>query len=216
MTSLLTFDLETAIKEGAPTLVGTDEVGRGALAGPVVAAAVVLPLHDSATMALLEGVKDSKLISAKKRAHYSRLIRERALVYGVGGASAELIDRYGIVPATHMAMRQALGYCLVSAEKRGLTLNHLLVDGRSRLPNSPLPQTAIIKGDTHSLSIAAASIVAKVARDGLLTALGTLHAVYRFEQHKGYATAQHLAALEKHGPTGWHRHSFAPIRRDDA
>lgn len=205
---MATLDLETAVLAATPYryIAGLDEAGRGALAGPVAAAAVMLPLDNPDALDALREVNDSKQLSAKKRDVLFELIIQHALAYGIGLESAEVIDGIGILPATKLAMQTAVSQLHPAAE-------YLLIDGRIRLKSIPLPQQAIIRGDSLSLSIAAASILAKVTRDRLMIELDPYHLQYGFAQHKGYGTAMHLAALEKLGPTPHHRHSFAPIRQ---
>ena len=184
-------------------LAGLDEAGRGAWAGPVVAAAVVLPERDD-IVSLLRGVRDSKILSPRQREALVPVIHQTALAVGVGMASARFIDRRGIVPATRQAMAMAV-------HNLSLQPHHLLIDAL-RLPDVPLPQRALIKGDAYVLSIAAASIVAKVFRDRLMVSLGTCYRGYGFAAHKGYGTAAHRAALQQLGPCPEHRMSFAPLR----
>lgn len=185
-------------------LAGLDEAGRGAWAGPVVAAAVVLPSEWDDTDSVLHGVRDSKALTPHQREALFPLIHETALGVGVGMASSRFIDRWGIVPATRQAMAMAV---------RNLPLkpHHLLIDAL-KLPDVQLPQRDLIKGDAHVLSIAAASIVAKVFRDRLMVALGGYYCGYGFAAHKGYGTAAHRAALQRLGPCPEHRLSFAPLR----
>ncbi len=201
-------DLEWAAlaETGRQPIVGVDEAGRGALAGPVVAAAVALPLAAPEKLAALQGVHDSKQLTARQRAQWSIRIREHALCFGIGLATAAEIDQEGILPATRLAMRRALDQLDPAA-------CFLLIDGRIRLGDLPTPQRPIIRGDSQSLSIAAASILAKVTRDQSLVELGRQFPQYGFARHKGYATAAHLQALASQGPCPEHRHSFAPIRR---
>jgi ribonuclease HII len=200
-------DLESAIVEqnGPIAIAGLDEAGRGALAGPVVAAAVILPLDSPAFLSKLAEVNDSKQLSAKTRERLFGVITETAVAYGVGSAPAEFIDRHGIIAATKQAMMEAL-------QQLDPRAAYLLIDGRIRLPRSPLPQQSIIRGDSKSLSIAAASILAKVTRDRTMIDLDARYPQYGFAQHKGYGTLQHREALEQHGPTSEHRQTFAPIR----
>ena len=202
----LAFEHGVRAEHGYTRIAGLDEAGRGALAGPVAAAAVILPLDVPEKLAALEAVNDSKQLSAKKRVYFYDLIVENALAYGIGSASPLRIDREGIIAATRHSMREALKHLGVSAE-------YLLIDGRIRLKTVPTPQQSIVRGDSKSLSIAAASILAKVTRDRYMVALDELYPQYSFAQHKGYATAKHLAAIEKHGPIALHRHSFAPVRQ---
>ncbi len=182
---------------------GLDEAGRGAWAGPVSAAAVILP-PDPACLQQLSGVRDSKLMTPHQRAHWAGDIRACALGWAVGLASSEEIDALGIVPATRLAMRRALAQLTPTPQ-------HLMIDAL-RLPDVNLPQSAIIKGDRRSLSIAAASVLAKTARDALLVELDAQYPAYGFAAHKGYGTARHQGALQTCGACPIHRRSFAPIR----
>lgn len=203
-----TLELEWAAREetGIRYVVGLDEAGRGAVAGPVVAAAVILPLDAPERLQHLDGVNDSKQMTPGKRDALYDLIVEHALAYGVGSTPAAGIDEMGILPANARAMKAALGQLEPAGE-------YLLIDGRMRLQGIALPQQAVVRGDSLSLSIAAASILAKVARDRHMIDQDAHYPHYGFARHKGYCTAQHVAALEKHGPCPIHRHSFAPIRR---
>lgn len=184
---------------------GVDEVGRGALAGPVVAGAVILPLDNPHLTTKLAQVNDSKQLTAKKRETLAKLIQEVALTYAVGMVPAGEVDRLGILPATWQAMRQALSQLDPQPE-------FVLVDGHLRLPDVPYPQQPIVKGDSVSLTIAAASIVAKVTRDHLMEELARVYPEYGFQQHKGYGTAKHLAVLEEKGGCPVHRYSFARVK----
>jgi len=184
---------------GYRAVAGLDEAGRGAWAGPVVAAAVVLPEDDGP----LAEVRDSKLLSPRRRERCYQVIVEHAICYGVGCSSAHVIDRIGIVPATKAAMVQAIAAL-------GLSPDHLLIDA-VRL-DTPLPQKPIIKGDRTCLSIAAASIIAKVTRDRWMVALDQLLPGYELGRHKGYGTRRHRESLQRLGPTALHRHTFRPIR----
>lgn len=203
-----TLDLETAVsqKHTLQYIAGLDEAGRGALAGPVVAAAVILPHTNPDIVSQLESVNDSKQLSAKKREALFSLITDNVLAYGVGIVPAATIDEIGIIPATKQAMKTAVSQLTPAPQ-------FLLVDGRLRLKNIPLPQQAIVRGDSKSLSIAAASILAKVTRDRLMVAFDPQYPVYEFGRHKGYGTEIHRSAIAKHGPCPIHRHSFAPIRK---
>jgi len=189
---------------GIEKIAGIDEAGRGALAGPVAAAAVILPSSSSISGAL-GGLKDSKQLSPTERDKWAEVIRQKARAWGVGFASHTEIDQWGIVPATRLAAQRALGNI-------DLTQEHLLLDYLF-LPEVNIPQTNLIKGDQRSLSIAAASILAKTARDKLLVELDSEYPGYHFSNHKGYATSQHLAAIERLGPCSVHRQSFAPIKK---
>jgi ribonuclease HII len=189
--------------QGMLAVAGLDEVGRGCLAGPVVAAAVILPLDDGCE-ADLAGVRDSKQLSAKQRERLAEVIRARAVAWAVGQSDVATIDALNILRATRLAMHDALRRLAVAPAA-------LLLDAL-RLPDSPLPQLPLIKGDQRSLSIAAASILAKVARDALLCDLDAAYPGYGFARHKGYGTAEHLTALARLGPCAQHRRSFAPVR----
>ena len=190
---------------GYRCVVGLDEAGRGAWAGPVVAAAVVLPPRRSDLAAALCGVNDSKQLSPRRREELYPLIWQTALAVGVGQAGPQFIDAHGIVPATHEAMRMALRQLVVAPD-------YLLIDAL-RLPGVKVPQRGLIHGDARVLSIAAASIVAKVTRDRLMVALEPQHPGYGFAAHKGYGTATHRAALQRLGPCAIHRLSFSPLRQ---
>ncbi len=178
---------------------GIDEAGRGPLAGPVMAAAVVLPAGFS-----LPGLNDSKKLSSRKReALYDALMGDDRVLKCVAQASVEEIDRLNILRATHLAMRRA-------AEGLPVAADFCLIDGLA-VPGFPLPSRNIIKGDALCLSIAAASILAKVSRDRLMAELDREYPQYGFSRHAGYGTAAHLLALQKYGITPHHRRSFAPV-----
>lgn len=177
---------------------GVDEAGRGPLAGPVVAAAVIL---DDAQP--IDGLADSKTLSPARRELLYEAIRARALCVGVGTASVEEIDRLNILQATLTAMQRA-----VAALRLRPSL--VLVDG-NRLPVLPVRAEAVVRGDATVDAIAAASIVAKVTRDRLMDEAHAAHPAYGFDRHRGYGTAQHLAAIRQYGPTPWHRRSFGPV-----
>lgn len=190
---------------GSENIAGIDEAGRGALAGPVAAAAVILPSLPSIP-AILDGLKDSKQLSPIQRANWVGIIRQEAQAWGVGFASHSEIDQWGIVPATRLAAQRAI-------DALSLPVNHLLLDYLF-LPEINVPQTNLIKGDQRSLSIAAASILAKTARDKQLIELEAEFPEYHFANHKGYATSQHLAVIERLGPCPIHRKSFTPIKEN--
>ncbi len=192
--------------QGYSFIAGLDEAGRGCLAGPVVAGAVILPLGENTaeTMQRFTGVHDSKQLTRATRERLYDVIMQHALAVGVGIGSVELVDERNILQATKWAMRSALQQLSISAQ--ALLLDALL------LPNIPLPQRSIIKGDARCLSIAAASIIAKVTRDRLMLQLHQEYPLYGFDQHKGYGTEAHLTALQQYGVTPHHRRSFAPIR----
>ncbi len=188
---------------GSAHLAGLDEAGRGAWAGPVSAGAVIFP-QDASLCAQLSGVRDSKQMTARQRSAWAVEIRRAALAWGVGFAGQAEIDELGILPATRLAMQRALA-------QLELFPQHLLLDA-VRLPAVSLPQTVLIKGDVRCLSIAAASVLAKTARDELLLSLEEEYPGYGFARHKGYGTAAHRQALQVKGPCPLHRLSFAPIR----
>lgn len=189
---------------GYHCVAGLDEAGRGAWAGPVVAAAVILPAGDPGLLQHLEGVRDSKMLSPKRREALLEVVRRHALALAVGVVAPASIDDLGIVPATRRAMAQAL-------DALSPPPDHLLVDHLT-LPDVPLPQHSLPKGDALVLSIAAASIVAKVTRDRLMVELEARFPGYGFARHKGYGTARHRAALAALGPSEIHRLSFAPLQ----
>jgi ribonuclease HII len=178
---------------------GIDEAGRGALAGPVVVAAVVLVRGVAVT-----GARDSKLLTERQRARVYEAILTRGLSIGVGAASPREVDRLNVWRATCLAARRAL-------LKLDVPVQHVLMDGRLMIPNVPIPQTAVVDGDARCLSIALASIVAKVRRDRAMILLGSLHPCYEFHRHKGYGTTQHQDRLRRFGPGDSHRMSFAPL-----
>jgi len=189
---------------GLTYLAGIDEAGRGALAGPVSAGAVILPPEPSLIETLL-GVRDSKEMTPAKREYWAGRLPDLAVSSGIGFASAQEIDELGILPATRLAVQRAL-------ERLSIPPQHLLVD-YLELPACRIPQTALVKGDARSLSIAAASILAKTARDALMRQLDSQYPGYVFAAHKGYGTALHLAAIQRLGPCPIHRTSFAPFNQ---
>ena len=194
------FSLEHALHaRGLASIAGVDEAGRGPLAGPVAAAAVILPGDFSCP-----GLDDSKKLSARKRETlYQILTTNPRVIWSVALASAAEIDTLNILRATHLAMRRAVAGLAV-------TPDHCLIDG---LPvrGFPWPHDGIVKGDGLSLSIAAASIIAKVTRDRLLCTIDAEFPQYGFAKHQGYGTKQHLEALRNHGPCCHHRRSFEPV-----
>ena len=181
---------------------GIDEAGRGPWAGPVIAAAVIIGADAPAE--LIAGIDDSKKLSPARRDALFDALGASAEI-GVGRADVAEIDDLNILKATHLAMRRALTALPAPAD-------HALVDGNSD-PGLPCPSRLVVKGDARSLSIAAASVVAKVSRDREMAALAEAFPGYGLEKHKGYGTAQHAEALAKLGPTPVHRRSFAPVRR---
>jgi ribonuclease HII len=198
-----TFDEEMRLwAAGYGRVAGVDEAGRGALAGPVVAAAVIAPAATPLQGVWAE-VRDSKLLRPATRLALVEPIQQAALAWGVGVVSATVIDEIGIASATRQAMIQALAAL-------GLKPDFLLIDW-VKLPQTGLPQLCVPKADQKMASVAAASILAKVTRDQLLEGMGAQYPLYGFGEHKGYGTAQHLAALLAHGPCVEHRHSFAPL-----
>lgn len=186
--------------EAGGLIAGVDEAGRGPLAGPVVAAAVVLDREN-----FPDGLNDSKQLSAARRAALEGEIKAHAVCWGVGIASVEEIDEINILWATMLAMARAM-------EALTHDCAHVLVDG-NRCPNWRWPATAVVEGDAKCLSIAAASILAKEERDRMMVAAAREHPHYGWETNKGYGSAKHLAALREHGPSPLHRRSFAPVRQ---
>lgn len=192
------------LAQGSKRIAGIDEVGRGCVAGPVVAAAVILPEKILRDPTPLLGVRDSKIVAAAEREELRNLVYRHALAVGVGVMPCELIDAIGIAPATRMAMMAAVDDLAVPPD-------HLLIDA-VRLKSLELPQTAIIDGDALCISISAASIVAKTLRDQMMREAELELPGYGFAEHKGYATAAHRAALAQLGPSPLHRRSFSPLR----
>jgi ribonuclease HII len=195
---------------GCRRFAGVDEAGRGPLAGPVVAAAVILPLAwiREGMPEAFRDLNDSKQLTPEERDHfYQRITEAPGLEFAIAEAAAEVIDAINILQATHRAMNDAL---------RGLSPRpeHALVDG-TRVKTLILPQTALVKGDSRSYSIAAASILAKVTRDRWMAEADQRWPQYGFARHKGYPTPDHLAALAAHGPCPIHRRSFAPLRQPE-
>jgi ribonuclease HII len=188
--------------EGYRYIAGIDEVGRGALAGPVVAAAVVLPGNINSSWLGL--VKDSKQLSPARRELLFHHIHETAIAIGIGSVNCEIVDTRGIVRATRLAMKLAVEQLSPPAEA-------LLID-YMRLPEVRLPQKGLTGGDSMCFCIACASIVAKVTRDRLMTEMDSTYPDYGFARHKGYGTKEHLACLSRLGPSAIHRRSFKPVR----
>lgn len=186
-------------RAGGGVVAGVDEAGRGPLAGPVVAAAVVFPPYCK----FIRGLRDSKLLPPAKRSRLAGVVRSHAIAVGVGAASVREIDRFNIRRASILAMRRAL-------DRLGLRPELVLVDGLP-CPELGLPHDAIVDGDAHCHSIAAASVIAKTVRDRLMELLGVRHPSYAWETNKGYATPDHLAALAAFGFNAHHRKSFAPV-----
>jgi ribonuclease HII len=198
-TTVCGFVLERAAqRQGALRIAGLDEVGRGPLFGPVVAAAVILPLRFR-----LRGLTDSKKLTAKLRTEFDVEIRRKAIAWAIAAVDVETIDRINILRASLEAMRRAV-------EQLAPSPDFLLIDGRDTI-DWCCAQKAVVGGDEKSLSIAAASVLAKVHRDRLLVELDGLYPGYGLAQHKGYCVAAHLEALARLGPTPLHRKSFLPV-----
>jgi ribonuclease HII len=196
-------DEEDKLKsQGYELIAGIDEVGRGALAGPVVASAVILP--HPANLSWFGLVRDSKELNYKKRESLFDLISKEAVAVGIGIVPPQVIDSINILKATRVAMMQAV-------EKLPRQPSFLLID-RLSLSQCPIPQMGITKGDKSCLSIACASIIAKVTRDRMMEELDIMYPGYGFAQHKGYGTKRHLSCLQKLGPSPIHRLYFAPVR----
>jgi ribonuclease HII len=182
-----------------PLLAGVDEVGRGPIAGPVVACAVIMP----AEMRAIAGVDDSKQLTAEQRVRLAVKIRERAIAFSLGAASVHEIDRINIYQASVLAMRRALERLVVRPD-------HVVIDGRV-MRTLPIPHTAVVHGDARCFTIACASILAKVTRDLLMTRLGVRYPQYIWDHNAGYTTRAHVAGLTSHGITPHHRRSFCRI-----
>ena len=203
LSPMLSFAEEKMLEaQGYQRIAGIDEVGRGCLAGPVVAAAVIMPYHNIAPW--FAEVNDCKLLKPLKRDFLYQHINEAALAVGIGVVSSEVIDAQGIIEATRLAMRQAIDRLSPQPES-------LLIDYMS-LPEVSISQRGIKNGDRLCFSIACASIVAKVARDRLMVELDRIHPGYGLARHKGYGTREHLSCLSKLGPCPIHRQSFRPVR----
>lgn len=195
--SMLSYEKELYV-QGIKLIAGVDEVGRGPLAGPVVAAAVILPKNCK-----IKGLNDSKKIPKKKHEEIFQAVKDNALAIGIGIMDNHVIDKVNIYEATKLAMKEAISQLEPQPE-------HLLIDAMKL--ELPISQTSIIKGDANSLSIAAASIVAKVARDKIMANYDQEFPSYDFGQNAGYGTAKHLEGIDKHGITPIHRTSFEPIK----
>jgi ribonuclease HII len=185
--------------KGYRFVAGVDEVGRGPLAGPVVVAAVILPPGCQA----IEGLRDSKTLTLLQRERAAADVRAAALAWSVAAASVREIDRLNILRATALAMRRALA-------RLPLRPDYVLIDGRP-MPDLKVEHDAVIDGDAHCCSIAGAAVLAKCVRDRLMLLLGARYEGWGWEENKGYATAEHLAVLDRVGPTPHHRKSFAPV-----
>ncbi len=222
-----TFDKEIKLrKNGYKFIAGIDEVGRGPLAGPVVACAAVIKLNlnegeDTYPRLqekeknihirrgrIFDGIRDSKQLSERQREKFYKILtNDRQVYYGIGIVSEKIIDKINILQATFLAMKKAV-------ENLKVKPDFLLIDGKWTLENYPISQTAIIQGDKNIFSIAAASIIAKVTRDKMLVKLSQKYPQYGFEKHKGYGTKLHLEMLKKYGPCEIHRKSFKPIKNN--
>ena len=203
--TLRRFDDRQRDKESVETVCGADEVGRGPLAGPLVAAAVCLPRG-----AVLRGLDDSKVLTPEAREDLDIRIRACALAVGWAVIGPRAVDRLNTHQASLLAMRRSLHRL-----SRRARVERVLVDGIHPIGNLPWPQEAVVDGDARSLAIAAASVVAKCLRDRFMRRLAGEFPQYGFERHKGYATREHLDALITHGPCFWHRYSFGPVMQPD-
>lgn len=205
------FEFEQPLwQSGVARVAGVDEAGRGPLAGPVVAAAAILPSRwaETGLPTELSGLNDSKQLTEAQREKYFEFITGCGEIeFGIAAVGAAVIDEINILQATHRAMNEALG-------KLSPLPPHALVDGRP-VKTLRVPQTAIVKGDARSFSIAAASVLAKVTRDRQMLEYAAQFPEYGFAEHKGYGTAKHLAAIEKHGACAIHRKTFAPLKRPE-
>jgi ribonuclease HII len=186
--------------KGKHVIAGVDEAGRGPLAGPVVAASVILPDDFQ-----LLGLNDSKQLKAKEREAFFAIIKDRALAYHISVISNEQIDQLNILEATKLAMKEAI-------EGLSIPPEHVLVDAGA-VPDITIPFNSIIKGDEKSVTIAAASILAKVTRDHLMKEIHNYYPMYGFDKNMGYGTKQHMDGLKRYGATSYHRKSFAPVRK---
>jgi len=197
---------EKLFKKGYKNIAGIDEVGRGPLAGPVVAAAIIFSRNKLLNKLLEIGIRDSKLLSPKKREYLAELILEKCHSWSTGVVSEETIDKINILEASMLAMKKAV-------EKLKIKPDFLLIDGNHTIANYPVSQIAIPRADQYVFSVSAASIVAKVTRDKILVDLDKKYPAYGFAQHKGYGTKFHLEMLKKIGPCEIHRKSFSPIKK---
>lgn len=198
---------ENLFKEGCRLVGALDEAGRGPLAGPVVAACLVVDLEfilKNLNNKDLVGIKDSKKLSAQKREFLFEIIKKEFVEVGVGICDHETIDRVNILEATFLAMKKALGDLKQKPD-------FILVDGKFPISNLSLKQKPIIDGDNLVFSIAAASVIAKVTRDRLMNAIHNVYPQYGFDKHKGYGTKLHIECLKKYGPCPFHRKSFRPV-----
>lgn len=189
------------INQGINIIAGVDEVGRGPLIGSVITSCVVLPKNFK-----LEGLTDSKKLSEKKRNEFYQIIKQQALAIGIGECTEKEIDKYNIYEATKIAMKKAIN----NANKQ-IKIEHVLIDAMPL--ELDIPTTSIIKGDSKSISIAAASVIAKVTRDKMMYELDKIYPMYDLKNNKGYPTKKHLAAIQKYGITKYHRLSYTPVAK---
>ena len=189
---------EKLINDGVKLIGGIDEVGRGPLVGPVVAACVILPLNYE-----LPGLNDSKKLTEKRREEFYKILMQDAISIGIGIIDEKIIDEVNIYEATKLAMKDAINNCQIKPE-------HVLIDAMKL--DIDIPSTSIIKGDAKSLSIAAASVIAKVTRDHMLIELDKTYPMYDFKHNKGYPTKKHVEAIYKYGITPLHRKTFSPVK----
>lgn len=187
--------------KGINIIAGVDEVGRGPLIGSVITACVVLPKDFK-----LEGLTDSKKLSEKKRDEYYKVIKEKALAIGIGECTEKEIDKYNIYEATKIAMKRA-----IKEANKQIKIEHVLIDAMPL--ELDIPTTSIIKGDSKSITIAAASVIAKVTRDKMMYDLDKIYPMYDLANNKGYPTKKHLEAIEKYGITKYHRLSYGPVAK---
>jgi len=199
---------EKLFSQGIKIIGGIDEAGRGPLAGPVVAACVLVnnnyDLESSVYYTILKDVNDSKKIAAKRRKEIFKALKNE-FAFAVGACDSETIDQMNIFAASYLAMKKAVTALKIKPEI-------ILVDGKFEIPNFSLPQQAIIKGDAKSFAIAAASIIAKETRDEIMDGWHKKYPLYGFNKHRGYGTKQHLASIGQHGPCPIHRKSFSPFK----
>ncbi len=191
-------------------IIGIDEAGRGPLAGPVVAAAVMIRSN-------IEGIEDSKRLSSKKRETLFPLIKEKSIAFGVGIASHKEIDRLNILQASLLSMKRAvksLEYCYANRNGYPLKNAMLLIDGPFVIPHFSYPQKAIVRGDSKVYEISAASIIAKVTRDKIMCAFNKKYPEYEFCAHKGYPTKRHKALIRQYGPSPIHRRTFKGVKSE--
>jgi len=199
------------IAEKHPKIIGVDEAGRGPLAGPVVAAAVMIQKN------IVKGIDDSKSLSSKKREVLLPLIEEKSAAFGIGIASHKEIDQLNILNASFLSMKRAvksLNYCYINRNGYPLKNAMLLIDGPFTIPHFSYPQKAIIRGDSKVYEISAASIIAKVVRDRIMCAFDKRYPEYEFCTHKGYPTKRHKALIKKYGSSPIHRKTFKGVKSE--